>query len=72
MTKDGLSQLEQLGKNIANRRHAKKLSQDDLAAEAEISNRTLQKLELGQTDPRFSTLEKLADVLGVKIKDLLD
>jgi len=72
MTEDKTNQLERLGKNIAKRRYAKNLSQDALAAEAGISNRTLQKLELAQTDPQFSTLEKLAEVLGVEVKDLLD
>lgn len=72
MTNDELNSIQKLGRNIAKKRSALKMSQDFLAAEAEISNRTLQKLELGQTDPRFSTLEKLALRLGVKVKDFLE
>jgi len=72
MVQKKLNRLQIVGKKIATLRHEKNMSQDELAAEALISNRTLQKLELGQTNPRFSTFEKIADYLGIDIKVLFE
>lgn len=48
------------------------LTQKQLAAAAGVRLATLSELETGTTtDPRLSTLAKLADALGVKVADLL-
>ena len=60
--------LKKLGRNIAKAREAKGYSQDDVAAEGEISRSTMDRIERGITDPRAGTLLKIADVLGVQTK----
>ena len=72
LTMSKQSELKKLGENIARLRHKKGLSQDGLAYEAEIGPRTVSRIEVGDVDPKFTTLSKLAKTLGVKIRDLLD
>ena len=58
--------------NLRRLRHAKKLSQDDLAYEAEVSRSYLSQLEKG--GPFYASLkivEKLAAVLKVEPAELL-
>ena len=53
-------------------RKKKKLSQRALAKLSGISHITIARLELGQFDPRLSTLRALAKALHVKVADLID
>lgn len=69
---DKNSELKRLGKNIAKLRLKKGLSQDALAFEADMGARTISRIEVGERDIRFSTLLKIAKVLGVKLKDIVD
>ncbi len=46
------------------------LSQRDLAERADVGQVLIARLELGQTDPRLSTLVKLTDALGIQMVDL--
>lgn len=39
---------------------------------AEIGERTVSRIESGETDPRFTTLQKIAETLGVDLKNLMD
>lgn len=64
--------LQKLGRNIAKYRHKKGLSQDGLAFKAEIGERTVSRIESGETDPRFTTLQKIAETLGIELKNLMD
>jgi len=52
-------------KHLTTVRQAQGLSQRRLAARAEVSFRTVQMLETGQTDPRLSTLNRIFTALGV-------
>jgi transcriptional regulator with XRE-family HTH domain len=65
------SKLEKLGQNIATQRHKKGLSQDALAHIAKIGERTVSRIESGETDPRFTTLQKIAETLAIDLKDLM-
>jgi transcriptional regulator with XRE-family HTH domain len=47
-------------------------SQASLAARAEMSERTVRRLELGQTSARLSTIRKLAAALEVSIEQLTE
>ena len=60
------------GKAVAERRKAVGKTQEDLAYEADVSLRHLQKIEAGATNPRLGTLLTLARILGVKPQRLLD
>lgn len=52
-------------------RRVRGLSQRALAERAGIGYVIIARLELGQTDPRLSTLRKLAEALGVSVPELL-
>lgn len=57
--------------NLRRLRHAKRLSQDDLAYEAEISRSYLSQLEKGAFYASLKIIGKLATVLEVEPADLL-
>jgi transcriptional regulator with XRE-family HTH domain len=57
--------------NLRLLRHAKGLSQDDLAYEAEISRSYLSQIEKGAFYASLKIIEKLANVLGVEPAALL-
>ena len=61
--------LIELGETIANLRIAKNLKQSELAYESGISERTLQRIEAGET-VKSDGLLKVIDYLG-KLQDLL-
>jgi len=65
-------ELRKLGSNIAKWRHKRGYSQDELAYEAEVGRRTINRIEVGDTDARYSTLLKIAKILEIKVKDLVD
>jgi len=52
-------------------RTIREFSQRALAARAGMPYPMIAKLELGQTDPRLSTLRRLAEALGIDVVDLL-
>jgi transcriptional regulator with XRE-family HTH domain len=60
----------ELGKKIVALRHEHKLSQADLAYEADIDLSSLSRLERGNVNVTVDTLYKIAKVLKVEIKDL--
>lgn len=62
--------LKKLGTNIALIRKKKGFSQDKLYLEADLSRRTINRIELGEVDPRAGTLNKIAKTLGVDISEL--
>ncbi len=53
-------------------REARGLSQRALAERAKVGYVLVARLELGQTDPRLSTLEKLAAALRISLADLIE
>ena len=57
--------------NLRRLRHAKGLSQEDLAFAADINRSYLSKLEKGATWPGLEILGKLAAVLGVEPAELI-
>ena len=57
--------------NLRRLRHAKGLSQDDLAYEAEISRSYLSQLEKGGFYASLKIVGKIATVLGVEPAELL-
>lgn len=59
------SAARELGERVRETRHAKRLSQMELARKAGVSRDALVRLELGQRKSRVSTIGKIADALGV-------
>ena len=61
-----------LSKKIKELRTKLGFSQEELATKSNLSLRTVQRIEGGETDPRGDTLKRLAQVLEVKPNDLVD
>ena len=61
---------ERVGQNIQHVRRGKGLSQEALAHAADISRSYMGKLENGKNSMSLTTLEKIADALGVDPNDL--
>jgi transcriptional regulator with XRE-family HTH domain len=59
-----------LGAVIRRARLAKGASQEALAFHAGITTGTLQRLELGQSDPAWSTIRSVARALGLSLREL--
>ena len=57
--------------NLRRLRHAKRLSQDDLAYDAEVSRSYLSQLEKGVFFPSLRIVGRLADALNVEPAELL-
>lgn len=57
--------------NLRRLRNARKLSQDDLAYEAEVSRSYLSQLEKGAFYASLNVVGRLADALGVEPAELL-
>lgn len=64
--------MVQLGHRIKNLREKKGLSQVELAKKVKVNNSLICKIETGQTDGSIRTLKKIATVLEVSLKDLLE
>ena len=61
-----------IGEQVRSWRAARKLTQATLAEKAGVGDVLVARLELGQTDPRLSSLRKLAAALGVTVGELVD
>lgn len=62
----------QLGQKIKALRNRKKFSMERAAYSAGISKESLRRIEGGFVDPRLTSLDKLAEALGVKVGVLVD
>ena len=61
-----------IGRSLRAKREAKFLTQERLAAAARISQKQISQIERNEVEPRFSTILRLAEVLGVAPSDLVD
>ena len=61
-----------LAKKIKELRSRKGYSQDDLAEYSQLSLRTIQRIENGETEPRGDTLKRLAKALNVTPDEMID
>lgn len=59
--------FEKLIKSLKERREALQVTQDTLAEISGVGLRTLKQFESGKGNPTLSTLQKIADVLGLEI-----
>ncbi|WP_242859807.1 helix-turn-helix domain-containing protein [Clostridium drakei] len=63
--------LDNIGEKIKCERLKKSLKQYELAEKAGISNTYLSDIELGRTIPSLKTLNRIAKVLKLDVKNLL-
>ncbi len=64
--------MRPLGQRIAALREGAGWSQEKLAEEVELSVNFISQMERGQRAPSFPTLEKLAGVFKLEVKDFFD
>ena len=64
--------LKKLGKNIAEIRKKRGLSQDRLFVEAEINRHTVYSIESGRSNPQVKTLLKISKALKTPIHELMN
>jgi transcriptional regulator with XRE-family HTH domain len=60
------------GRRVRVLRKRKGMTQEQLAEVADISVDFLSLMERGVNAPSFATLERLADALGIPVKELFD
>lgn len=60
-----------IGRNVKERRLARKMRQADLAATADTTEAAVSKIEAGRRMPTVPTLVALADALHTKLDDLV-
>lgn len=65
-------QLREFGRRLAEVRKSKGYTQQQLAAKLEISLVSVAYLETGKRWPRLATLHRIADCLGVRLKDFFE
>ncbi len=71
MVSRNISNLSKLvGRNIAERRKQIGMTQEGLGEILGITGAAMSRIESGQTTPRFSRLEDLADALHCQVADL--
>lgn len=64
--------LFHIARNVAKARLRAGLTQQELAAAAELSRATVHLIEGGVGDPRLSTIARLAEALHLNLMDLLN
>ncbi len=64
-------ELTVISQNLRRLRHGRKKTQKEIAEAAGISLPAYKKLENAQTQPRVTTLEKIAKALGVRLQELV-
>lgn len=66
------STRELLGRRIKELRKTRNMSQDQLAEKVDIDPKHLSRIEVGKGYPSLDTLESIALVLGVEVKDFFE
>ena len=61
-----------IGSYIARKRREQNLTQEQLAQQLGVSNKTISKWENGKCMPDYSIIQKLCDTLGVTLLELMD
>jgi XRE family transcriptional regulator, regulator of sulfur utilization len=61
-----------LGQAIRELRTERGLTQEALASEAEMHPTWISRLESGQHDPAWSTVQRISEALGVSMRELVD
>lgn len=62
-----MTAIQQIGRIIQERRDHMRITQKQLADMADIGINTLYKIETGQANPTFESLQRITDILGLEI-----
>ncbi len=63
--------MVKIGAQLRKARERALLTQEELAARADLGVPTISRIENGRVEPHFRTIRKLAKALGVDPKDLV-
>lgn len=66
-----MASSKKLGENLRKWREKKNMSQGGLAAYLSVDRAYISNIENGRMNPTLSTLEKIANALGISISELL-
>lgn len=66
-----LNEVVQIGTQLRIARERALLTQEELAARAGVQPFTISRIERNKVEPRFSTIRKLAEVLGMDPRELI-
>lgn len=69
---EGMPEVDVLAKQIKRYRQAQDMTQFEMSSEIGISEEELSLLERGKTDPKLSTIQKIASCMGITVAELLD
>jgi transcriptional regulator with XRE-family HTH domain len=61
-----------IGRSVREQRVKRFMTQEELARKADISLRQVVRIERNEVEPRFSTIRKLAEALGIEPSELVD
>jgi transcriptional regulator with XRE-family HTH domain len=64
--------IVRIGRSVKEQRVKRFMTQEQLARMADISLRQVVRIERNEVEPRFSTILKLAEALGVEPSELVD
>lgn len=64
--------LTRLGEHIRELRESQGISQEQLAADAEVPYSSVNEIEAGKTNPTVASLMALSEALDIPLKDLVD
>ncbi|HPA35202.1 MAG TPA: helix-turn-helix transcriptional regulator [Chitinophagales bacterium] len=70
--KDNKELLSQIGNKIRTLRELRKLTQENVSNELDITQKTYSNIENGITDMTISILYKISGVLGFSVNDILE
>jgi predicted transcriptional regulator len=59
-------------RTLREHRHAKFISIEDLAEKAGVSTKTIVDTELGRTQPKFRTIRKISEALGIAPEEVVE
>ncbi|MDD4106713.1 MAG: helix-turn-helix transcriptional regulator [Candidatus Shapirobacteria bacterium] len=64
--------IEKIGQRIKEIRIKKNLTYTEISDISDIDEANIRRLERGDTNPTLTTLLKISEGLGIKLKDLID
>lgn len=64
--------IKSFGLQLRAKRKAKKMSMEKLAHLCEMEYSQISRIELGQINTSIDTIKKIADALGIEVKELFD